>query len=463
MPSRAVVIGASLGGLLAAVALSSHFDQVVLMERDGLPDSAEGRKGVPQGRHAHILLPSGREAMESLIPGLDLRKTVLDAGGREISMTADALMTGPAGWFRRWPRRSHCLLTCSRDFLEWTVRRHVLARPNITVTKDEADGLLGDADRVTGVRAGAAPIHADFVVDASGRGSRATRWLEGLGTTGITEEVVDAGLVYASRLYRIPAGAERFPLVMLQASPDPGTPSRSAALVPIEDGRWIVSLSGTRGGEPPADADGFVRFALGLHHPLVGQLISGAEPISDVLRTHSTRNGRRYFEKARSWPDGFAVLGDAVASYNPVYGQGMSVAALSARALARELEQGGPGATGTARKAQRAIAREVDAAWALSASQDRWVPGVEGDGPSLVDRLLTRYTRRMALVATTAYDVSAAMCDVTTLQLPGTHLLRPSLVAATIAGPKLPPLDGPPLTEEERAIVRKLDRKANHP
>ncbi|MEU3555673.1 FAD-dependent oxidoreductase [Streptomyces fragilis] len=460
MARRAVVIGAGLGGLLSAVALIGHVDEIVVVERDELPDAPAARRGLPQGRHAHILLPSGREAIEALLPGLDLRQEVLEAGGREISLLSDAVMTGPAGWFRRWPGRSHRLLTCSRDFLDWTIRRRVLAHPTVRLRRATVTGLSGGADRVEGVRTGAVTQPADLVVDASGRGSRVTHWLSRPGTTTIPARVVDAGLVYASRVYRVPAGAEDFPLVLLQARPDPTAPSRSAALVPVEGGRWIVSLSGSRGGEPPAAAEDFVSFALRLRHPLVGQVISGAVPLSRVSLTRSTRNGRRYYERAAHWPDGLVVLGDAVASFNPVYGQGMSVAALSARALMRHVTQGDIGKRGFARRVQRAIGREVDAAWALSTSQDRWVPAVRGDGPSLFDRLLAGYTGRMARVATSSSRVSAAMCDVTTLRAKGTSLLRPSLLAATVAGPRLPPLDGPPLTEHEWSVVRSLDRTA---
>ncbi|MER5479402.1 pyridine nucleotide-disulfide oxidoreductase [Streptomyces sp. NPDC002734] len=453
-----MVVGASLGGLLAAAALADQVDQVTVVERDTLPDEPAFRKGLPQSRHAHILLPSGRQAIEDLVPDLRLRESILEAGGRDISMTADALMTGPAGWFRRWPQRSHCLLTCSRELLDFVVRRAVLSHPGIAVLKAEATGLTGTAERVTGVRlAGADPLTADVVVDAGGRGSRAVPWLEQLGTTGIPEAAVDAGLVYASRLFRIPAGAESLPLIMLQSVPDPTRPSRSAVLVPIEGDRWLVSVSGSRGGEPSSRAEDFAPYALSLRDPLVGRLISGAEPLSDVMLSRSTGNRRRHFEKARL-PDGFVALGDAVASFNPVYGQGITVAALSAKALKQQAQRGRLDETGASSRVQREIGKQVDAAWALSASMDRWVPGVEGDPPSLLDRALSRYTRRMARVATTSYKVSAAMCDVTTLQVSGAHLLKPSLVAATVAGPRLPLLDGPPLTAEERAILRRLDR-----
>ncbi|MFJ5532912.1 NAD(P)/FAD-dependent oxidoreductase [Streptomyces sp. NPDC093261] len=463
MSRRAIVVGASVAGLLAAAALTDAGDEVTVLERDVLPDGPAPRKGLPQSRHAHILLTSGLNAIEALLPGLRLRQRVLAAGGREISLTSGAVMLGPEGWFRRWRHDSHPMLTCSRDLLDAILREAILDRPPIALRRAQAVSLLGSADRVTGVRIADAQgaeedLHADLVVDAGGRGSRAVRWLGALGITGIREEVVDSGVVYASRVYRMPDGAEKFPLILVQPDPLDPTPGRAAALVPIEGGRWLVSLSGTRGGEPTDDPADFVRFALGLRHPLVGRLISGAEPLSEVALSRSTRNVRRHFEGAAIWPEGFVVLGDAAAAFNPVYGQGMSVAALGAQALRRELGGADAAGPGVARRIQCAAAKAVDAAWSLSSSQDRWFPGVLGDRPTLADRVLTRYVRRMTRVATSSYRVSAAMCNVTTLQEEGSRLLRPSLLLATLTGPVLPPLAGPPLTAPERAVLHGLDR-----
>ncbi|MGW1070577.1 FAD-dependent oxidoreductase [Streptomyces aureus] len=455
MSRSAVVIGGGLAGMLAASALSRSVDEVIVLERDALPVGPEPRKGVPQSRHAHCLLPSGRDAIESLIPGAGIGARLAAAGARVTSVTS-LLTLGVEGWFRRWGRDNHPLTSCSRDLLEWTVREAVLKAANITVRTAQAVALVGSSARVTGVRlrdqdGQEAELSADLIVDASGRGSRAVHWLQALGITDVKESVVDSGLVYASRRFRIPKGAEDWPLTQVNADPDSGEPGRSANLVPIENGEWLVSLGGTRGGEPTSKNEDFTQFALGLMHPIVGKLIASAEPVTDVVLSRSTRNGRRFFEKARVWPEGFIVLGDAVATYNPVYGQGMSVAALGAKALQEELQQGGAEAPGLARRVQQAAAKSVEAAWAMSTSVDRQFPDVQGNPPNAVERALGRYVRRMTKVATTSYRVSSAMCDVTTLQKDALWLVHPSLLLATLAGPVLPPLEGPPLTEAERA------------
>ncbi|MFJ6834258.1 NAD(P)/FAD-dependent oxidoreductase [Streptomyces sp. NPDC091209] len=457
MSRRAVVIGGSVAGLLAAAALSRSVDDVIVLERDELRDGPHPRKRIPQARHAHILLPSGRDAIEELLPEADVRRRLLASGAHEQPITS-MLGFGPQGWFRRWPTVADDLLLtcCSRDLLESVLRDAVLGTTPVTVRRAEALSLLGTAERVTGVRVLAdgaeEDLSADLVVDACGRGSRVEHWLETLGVTDIPTDEVDSGLVYASRIFRVPKGAEDFPLTQVEADPAASQPGRSANLVPIEGGRWLVSLAGTRGGEPTADPEEFTDFALGLRHPLVGLLISGAEPLSEVFLSRSTRNRRREFERA-AMPEGLVVLGDAVATYNPVYGQGMSVAALGALALSRQLQQSDVAAPGFARGVQRAAAKSVSAAYTMSTSQDQWFPEVVGKAPTFVDRLLSRYMGRMARVATTSYDVSAAMCRVIMLQVDASRLVEPKLLLATLKGPVMEPLTGPPLTPEESAFL----------
>ncbi|EFE69684.1 secreted protein, partial [Streptomyces viridosporus ATCC 14672] len=367
MSRRAVVIGAGLAGMLAAAVLSTAgADEVVVLDRDDLPEGPEHRKGLPQGRHAHLLMAGGMAAMEDLLPGAGLRKRLLAAGAHEVSLSSGMLARTPEGWLRRWRREGPAMLTCSRALLDWEVRAAVLEHCRVEVRKAAVVGLTGSPARVRGVRV-AAPgedteLEADFVVDASGRGTRVVTWLAGLGLTGIEERTVDSGLVNATRVYRMPEGAERFPLTVVQPDPYGSGPGRSGMMLPIEGGRWMVSLGGTRGGEPPADPEGFLRYTLALPDPLVGRLISGAEPLTDIHLSRSTSNVRRYLERSARWPEGFVVLGDALGTFNPVYGQGMSVAAFGARVLDREVSRSGLASPGLARRVLRGAARSVDAA-----------------------------------------------------------------------------------------------------
>ncbi|MET9900783.1 pyridine nucleotide-disulfide oxidoreductase [Streptomyces sp. NPDC006446] len=460
--SRAVVIGAGLGGVLAAAALSPLVDEVIVLDRDDLPDGPEHRKGVPQGRHAHLLLPGGLAAMEYLVPKISIRDHLLAAGAHEISLSSDVVTLSPEGWFRRWRRSDHHMITCSRALLDWAVRSAVTDNTgNVEIRTAQVTGLVGSARRVRGVRVdtptGPTELEADIIVDASGRGSRILTWLAGLGITGIDEKNVDSGLVNATRIYRTPPGAERFPLTMVQANPYVSRPGRSAVIVPIEGNRWMVSLAGSRGGEPPADPDGFLRYTLDLPHPIVGRLISGAEPLTEIFVSRSTSNSRRYLEKARDWPDGLVVLGDALATFNPAYGQGMSVAALGAQALRHQLENADLASPGLARKVQRAAARFVETAWSVAVGQDGMYPEVRGGKRTAADRVAGRYTRRLMKAATGSYAAATALWDVTGLKAGPTRLLRPGTVLAALTGSPLPPLSEPPLTPRERELLELLD------
>ncbi|MCF6522406.1 FAD-dependent monooxygenase [Streptomyces sp. JJ36] len=453
---RAVVVGGGFAGVLAAAALACRVREVVVVERDVYPQGPGPRRGVPQARHVHLLWSGGARALEELVPGVT--DDLLAAGARRVPLPRDMVALSPRGWFRRWPA-SHLLYLCSRDLLDWTIRRRVLADPRIRVREGtEVLGLAGDARRVTGVRLRAPSgeeslLTADLVVDAGGRGSRAPVWLAALGAGRPRERRVDTGLVYASRVYRAPAGTEDFPVVNVQADPRAGTPGRAAVVAPVEGGRWLVTVGGTRGGEPTADPEHFETFAAGARHGVVGALARNAEPLSPVVLCRSTVNRRRYVERLRGRPRGFVVLGDAVAAYNPVYGHGMSVAAQGALALRRAVRAGRAGAPGTARRAQRGIARPVSVAWDLATGQDVFYPGAADRPPSLWERLLARAVDRLLYVSTGSGLVARVVTDVMTLERPPAVLLRPDVVWALLRGPRLPQLSGPPLTAEEWAAA----------
>lgn len=462
MSRRAVVVGAGLAGMLAAAVLAdAGVAEVVVLDRDELPDGPRQRRGLPQGRHAHLLMTGGLRAMEEIVPGVG--KRLLAAGAHEISLSSGVLARSPEGWLRRWRREGPVMLTCTRALVDWTVRAAVLEHPRIEVRRAAAVGLTGSAGRVRGVRVsgpgGEADLDADLVVDASGRGTRIVTWLDGLGLSGVRTRIVDSGLVNASRVYRVPAGAERFPLTIVQADPYVSRPGRSAMVMPVEGDRWLVSCGGTRGGEPPADAEGFLRYTLDLPDPIVGRLISGAEPLTDVHVSRSTSNVRHYLDKAPQWPEGLVVLGDALGTFNPAYGQGMSVAAFGARVLGRELERaGGPDAPGLARRVLRGAARPVDAAWAMAVGQDVLYPATRGGRPGIADRAVTAYTRRMTRAAAGSFAAASAIWDVTSMRTPPTRMFHPAAVLAALTGSPLPALSGPPLTPAEREVLDGLDR-----
>ncbi|MET7696540.1 FAD-dependent monooxygenase [Streptomyces sp. NPDC005485] len=455
-PRRAVVVGGGMAGMLATAALSAYAD-VTVVERDVLPAGPEPRKGLPQARHVHVVWSGGALAMEDLLPGLI--DGWLAAGARRIPLPTGLVSMQPRGWFRRWPEMQF-MIACSRDLLDWVVRERVVKDPRVTVLqRTELLALEGDHARVTGVRVRTPEgeerlLEADLVVDASGRGSRASAWLEALGVPRAPLDEVDSGLTYSSRIFRAPAGTEDFPLVNVQSDASVPVPGCTTTIEPIEGGRWLVTLSGTRGGEPTGSVDDFEAFARGsVRHPVVGELIAHAEPLSDPVVTRSTVNRRRFFEKVDAWPEGFVAIGDSVATYNPVYGHGLTVAAQGAVALREHVAEYGAAAPGLARRIQRAVARPVATAWQFATSTDILYPGAIGKPPGLASKLLGHYVNRLMLAATGRPLVAKAFFDVVTLSKPVATLAKPAIVIAVLRGPRRPLLTEPPLTGQERASV----------
>ncbi|MFD4343808.1 NAD(P)/FAD-dependent oxidoreductase [Streptomyces coelicoflavus] len=450
----AVVIGAGATGLLAAAALADFAD-VTVVERDRLPEGPEPRRGVPQARHAHLVWSGGVRAFDDLLPGLT--GEIVADGGRLVHIMGEMVSRAPNEvWFRRFTATHHRNLVCSRDLLDSVLRNRVLADARVMLRQETTVlRLEGDAAAVTGVRVRAGgeegTLRADLVVDASGRGSRAPQWLTALGAPRVTEREVNAGLVYATRLYRAPVATRDtdFPLVNVQANPAK-PPGRGGIILPIEGNRWIVTLAGTRGGEPTDDPGAFVDFALNLGDPVIGELVKDLEPLGGITTTRATANRRRYYEHVKRWPDGFLVLGDAIAGYNPVYGHGLTVAAQCALAVRDTLDASGWGRPGLTRRLQRAAARPVAAAWDLAVGQDALYPGATDTRPNSVERLLARFVDKAVETGARNPRAMAALLDVMSLERPATRLFSPDMLIPMLIGPKRPHLQGPPLSDAER-------------
>ncbi|MGX6602218.1 NAD(P)/FAD-dependent oxidoreductase [Micromonosporaceae bacterium Da 78-11] len=386
--TSAVVLGGGFAGILAASVLARHVDEVTVIESGWFPASPGARPGLPQAHHSHVLVTGGAEALETLLPGTLAALSVHGAHRR--GLPGDALIRSADGWFRRHDTGAY-LISASRWLIDHVIRRQALTGRDVDVREHtRVLGLTGDASRITGVVAGlpdgrTETIRANLVVDATGRRSRADRWLTALGGLPVEQETVDPGLAYATRIYRAPAGRpDGLPAIMVHPVQGQG---HGATLLPIEGGRWIVTLTGTRDAPPPADEPGFTACAYALGTPLVGELLAEAEPLGGVRPHRATANRRRYFER-RPRLDGFLVLGDALVAVNPVYSHGMSVAALSVLRLDRELARRGTGPD-VVPALQRAMAAEADRSWLMATAQDR----ARGGPPAPAHPAATRMSR----------------------------------------------------------------------
>jgi 2-polyprenyl-6-methoxyphenol hydroxylase-like FAD-dependent oxidoreductase len=445
--------------MLAAHVLARHAGAVTVVERDILPDGPAHRRGVPQAHHAHLLWSNGARVIDELLPGTTDR--LLDAGARRIGFQGDQVTLTVRGWQHRFPPTQFAIL-CTRPLLDWIVRDQILAPGGIDLRQGaEAAGLCGDRGRVTGVtvrdagRGETTTIEADLVVDATGRASGLRHWLPALGVAPPEQDVVDAGIGYATRLFTAPPGATTaFPAVNVGAPHSAGEPGHFGVVYPVEDDRWLVTLSCTRGGTLPAREDEFEAFARSrLGHPLVADLIGSTEPLTPVYRSHSGANRRLYPERHDGWPDGLLVAGDSLTAFNPVYGHGMSAAARCAAALDRELASGA-----TARRAQAAISAAVDDPWILAASKDAGYAGCRIDATD--PRLVGDHTEHQRRFADSIIDrslvapgVCATVTDVISLSAGQAELGSSRFLSLMHKETPHPKLTGPPLRPEELDIV----------
>jgi 2-polyprenyl-6-methoxyphenol hydroxylase-like FAD-dependent oxidoreductase len=441
---HAIVIGASLSGLLAANQLASHFQQVTIVERDQLPDEPVFRNGVPQARHIHVLLGRGRALLEEFFPGFDL--DLQAAGAVSFDWAADCRWFNFGGWK---PRFSSELIArqCSRELLEWLIRQRVRRHSNIIwSTAREVTGLVTNLERthVTGVRlfarSGSASNspeesgepEADLVVNASGRDSHAGQWLSELGYLPPQESRVNSFLGYASRCYQPPEGwpADWKALVL---SATPPRSSRGGVLAPLEGRRWLVTLAGAARDFPPTDEQGFMDFARSLPTPILYEAIQSATPLTSIVGYRRTENLRRHYEKLPRYLDGFISMGDAVCAFNPVYGQGMTVAALSAQALGECLREqrrrfGGGDLTGLAKRFHKRLDRIIALPWLLATGEDFRYATTEGGRPALATRLLRPYLDRLLLSANRNPAAHHAFLQVIHLTHSPAVLFRPTVV-----------------------------------
>jgi 2-polyprenyl-6-methoxyphenol hydroxylase-like FAD-dependent oxidoreductase len=388
---QAVVIGGSIAGLLAARVLADHFAQVTVIERDALSDSAEPRKGVPQGRQAHGLLAQGEAIMSRLFPGLFAE--LLQAGSVPVDMGADV------HWFQMggWKTNLQSGITGygqTRPLLEQKIRARVATLPNVRILDQcEVSSLEASADgsRITGVRImhrdgsrTGERLSAQLVVDASGRGSHTPQWLKELGYPEVEEAVIKMEVGYTTRIYRQPPGAtDDWKVLMI--FPKPPVETRAGVLMSIEGGRWILSLSGWHKDHPPTDDEGFLAFARSLSAPDIYNAIKDAEPLTAPVSHKVPSNLRHYYERMTHFPEGLAVLGDALCSFNPTYGQGMTTSALDVMtldaALREQARRHAGDITGVADRFRKQVAKVIATPWMLATGEDFRYPQTTGERP----------------------------------------------------------------------------------
>lgn len=425
---HAIVMGASMGGLLAARALSDFFTTVTVLERDAFPITDTPRKGVPQSRHTHGLLARGSQVIEDFFPGYN-NEVVAQSGG----------LLGDVGSDVTWISRNRALangksdligLLASRPVLEGHLRRRLLKLPNVRAVENCAvRGLASDAarKRVTGVRVciegrPEETLGADLVVDATGRGSSSAMWLQELGYLPPISEKVEVGIGYMTRTYRRrPTDLDGKRGIVVAAS----APNwRNGVMLAQESDSWIVSTGGYLGDEAPDNDQDFLAYLATLPTMEIHDIVARAEPLSDYRRYHYACNLRRRYEKLACFPGNYLVFGDAICSFNPVYGQGMTVAAQEAAMLKQCLLR--TGLNDLAQRFFNGAAEIVDIPWHIAVGNDLRNPRVKGARPPML-RFINWYIGKLHLAAVHDTTLATAFLNVINLMTPPTALLSPAI------------------------------------
>jgi 2-polyprenyl-6-methoxyphenol hydroxylase-like FAD-dependent oxidoreductase len=420
-----------MAGLLAARVLTEHYDRVTVVERDLLTDDPTPRRGVPQGCQPHALLARCAQILDELFPGFldelveagahrwddgDMSKFDVTFGGHPLKK--EGVLPRPENLVQHYS---------SRPLLEQHVRRRVLALPRVTVRDGHhVKSLTTSGSRVTGVRisdksSATTTLEADLVVDASGRGSRAPVFLSELGYGRPEVEELLIRVAYASMPVRMPPGTLRQNMIIRMF--EPGRP-RGFVLFRCEGDTYMVAAATLGPIRPPTTPAELLDFGEGIAPAYALAAARAAEPLGGVSVHQYPSNRWRRYDKMRRLPERFVVLGDALCSFNPIYGQGMTVAAIEATILGQCLRAGD---ADLPRRFHRAAAKPVKVAWQTAVGSDLALPEVQGR-QNLSMRLTNAYTERVLRAAEVDPLVVQDFLRVVGMVAPPAQLLHPAFV-----------------------------------
>jgi 2-polyprenyl-6-methoxyphenol hydroxylase-like FAD-dependent oxidoreductase len=432
---QAVVIGASMAGLAVAGALADHFEQIIVLERDTLPSDAAHRAGTPQSRHLHALLGGGQRALGELFPGFE--RELEDAGAVSIRIAEELRSEMPG--FDPFPSRDLGLrlYSMSRPLIEWVVRRRVRQLSNVEL-RERCRGrelvIASDRATVTGVRCEtndgrSETINADLVIDATGRAQPTLALLHTSSYVPPQENVIGVDIGYSTAIFSLPEDPPGDWKAFIQVPKMPDT-SRGAFMAPLEGGeRWIVTLAGRYDEKPPGDGDGFLRFAEQLRTPTLFDAIGHRKCVGEPVRYGFMQSVWRHFERLEHFPRGLLPFGDGICRFNPVWGQGMTVAAQEAVLLRRLLGAGdGDPIAVLAPTFFAAAAELIETPWMMAATPDFAMPQTGGERPEDLERRL-KFGGALTRLAAEDQAVHKLMFEVRQLLKPNSALRDPELVA----------------------------------
>jgi len=401
---------------------------VTVLERDVLPPNGpEPRSGVPQGRQPHVFLYRGLLAVEQLLPGFGAE--MLEAGAVALD-TGDLAWLSEFGWATSGSRQFE-VFSASRPLFEHLVLSRVRAMPGVEIrdgikVESVRRGDPGGSPWLVDLADGSVEA-ADVVIDASGRTSRLPLWLSAAGVGPVRTSEVDARVGYATREYALGSDQVKPAGIVLQQTPRTLT---GGMALPVDGDRWLVLAIGSGDRRPPREAAGFCDFLDGLSDSALSDIVRTARPLGEVAVHRQTANRRHHYERVRDWPSGLLVIGDALCAFNPVYGQGITVAACEALLLRRAFGQGLR--PGNERRLLRGFCKVAALPWAIATGEDLSYPTCTGTG-SPGQALLHRWSRELGRLSAHG-DVLAqsSVARVYHLMAPPWLLFRPGLLAAAL-------------------------------
>lgn len=419
--NRAIIIGGSIAGLLSARVIADFFEEVVIIERDDIGKGTPVRKGVPQSTQPHVLLTKGYRIVKTLFPSID--QDLLKEGAIPIDWGQDFRYFIFGGWNAVHNEATDLQsFSCTRPLLERVIRQRVKRIPNIRILSPyKVKALVGNSALISGVtyarsgeRGEEHTLHADLIVDASGRSSNTTKWLSELCIPLPVVEVVDAALGYATQRYRMPPIWDKSWKIMV-LNHEPPHNRRLGYIAQIEGNEFIATLGGYCKDYPPIEQKKFVEYAKQLVHPAFYDVITQAEPVSEIIAHRATANVLSRYDKLKYMPEGFVALGDSTCALCPPYGQGVTVSALSALVLGDWVEAS---KQNDSLAFQKSLYKKIKPSWNLATTFDLGFDDSSGKNFSkptrtLLDRLSMRYLQTLIKKAQQDSNLSIRLARVT--------------------------------------------------
>lgn len=429
----AIVIGASVGGLVASKVLSKYFESVKIIEKDTL-DGSGARKGTPQANHVHVLLVKGKQILSKIFPNFEYDLT--KSGGIKYDFIKHARYLVPTGWT---PRFDSGLISysCSRSLLESVIRSQVEKTTNIEfLLGNTVTGFELQDDKVTRITfnelktSQKKSIECDFVVDCTGRNSQLPSWLKQLHYETPEETRVDSDIGYSTRYYEIPESFEDDWKITVVMNRPPSQP-KMGGIFQVEKNQWFVTMYSIGKDHPPTDEAGFLDFAKTLPDKIIFETISDAKPISQIYGYRVEGSRLRHYEKLSSIPKNLIAFGDSVCTFNPFYGQGMTVIALSANVLDDSLKKS-LNLKNFSKKFHHQLHKTIQYPWLLATGEDfRW-PTTKGKKPNSLTRMMQNYVDKVLLTTPKSDRATKAFQEMMQMVKSPTVMFHPLIFFSSI-------------------------------